>query len=214
MDKNVRILCYGDSNTYGYIPGVGERYSEDIRWTGRLAQMLGEGYEVIEEGLNSRTTVYDDLFEEGKNGLETLIPTLEKHGEVDVVIIFLGSNDLKGYFRATTENIASNAGQLVDVVRDYYGDHLGSSRIILVSPPEITRAFPGSNLPEKFWTTTIEKSRELHTFFELVAKEKGCSFIDAASVAKPSDVDGLHFDEAAHALMADAMYKCIIAITK
>ena len=45
-----RIMCFGDSNTWGANPSDGSRYPEDVRWTGVLQQTLGEGYQVIEEG--------------------------------------------------------------------------------------------------------------------------------------------------------------------
>lgn len=54
------ILCYGDSNTWGYTPGTGERHAPDVRWTGVLRRLLGEGWEVLEEGMNGRTTVFDN----------------------------------------------------------------------------------------------------------------------------------------------------------
>ncbi|MBQ9959278.1 MAG: acylhydrolase, partial [Oscillospiraceae bacterium] len=96
MEK--RILCYGDSNTWGYIGGVGERFGRDVRWTGRLQTLLGSDYTVIEEGLNSRTTVWDDPVEMHKNGYTYLMPCLQTHRPLDLVIIMLGTNDLERRF--------------------------------------------------------------------------------------------------------------------
>lgn len=92
------ILCYGDSNTYGYNPVNGLRYPKDVRWTGVLQKMLGEEYEVIEEGCNGRTTVFEDAKEPWKAGLGYLRPCLNTHKPIDFVIMMLGSNDLKGCF--------------------------------------------------------------------------------------------------------------------
>ena len=89
------ILCYGDSNTYGYNPVTGGRWSEDIRWTGRLQQLLGDEYKVIEEGCNGRTTMYKAPGEGWKSGLEYLKPCLNSHKPVDAVVMMLGTNDLK-----------------------------------------------------------------------------------------------------------------------
>ena len=92
------ILCYGDSNTWGYNPSMGGRYARDERWPGVLRKELGEGYLVIEEGLNGRTTVWDDPIEGYKNGKTYLVPCLETHKPLDLVIILLGTNDLKMRF--------------------------------------------------------------------------------------------------------------------
>lgn len=60
------VMCFGDSNTYGYDPagmrdGTAVRYAQDVRWCGVAQRDLGEGWHVIEEGLNGRTTVRDDM---------------------------------------------------------------------------------------------------------------------------------------------------------
>ena len=68
------VLCYGDLNTWGYDPVSGARFDQDTRWAGVLRRVLGAGYTVIEEGLNGRTTVWDDPIEEGKNGKSYLMP--------------------------------------------------------------------------------------------------------------------------------------------
>ncbi len=82
-----RILCYGDSNTWGYNPISKDRYDENIRWTRVLARNLGADYEIIEEGLNGRTTVWDDPLEGNmRSGLTYLYPCLETHCPVDLVI--------------------------------------------------------------------------------------------------------------------------------
>jgi lysophospholipase L1-like esterase len=94
------ILCYGDSNTWGYIPGTGERYASHVRWPGVLQNALGNGYVIIEEGLCGRTTVWDDPIEEYRSGKEYLIPCLKSHAPLDLVVLMLGSNDLKMRFAA------------------------------------------------------------------------------------------------------------------
>ena len=107
------ILCYGDSNTYGYNPVNGLRYPKDVRWTGVLQKLLGEQYAVIEEGCNGRTTVFEDIAEPWKAGLGYLKPCLNTHKPIDFVIMMLGSNDLKRMFHASAKEIADGAEQLV-----------------------------------------------------------------------------------------------------
>ena len=110
------ILCYGDSNTYGYNPANGMRYPKNVRWPGCLGILLGNEYEVIEEGCNGRTTVFDDPIEGWKNGLDYLRPCLNTHKPIDLVIMMLGSNDLKEVFGAEAKDSAAGAATLVDVI--------------------------------------------------------------------------------------------------
>ena len=103
-----RILCYGDSNTWGYISGSNhERYDNKKRWTKILENLLGDDFEIIEEGLNSRTLISNDLRpgKEGKNGYEYLIPCLDSHDPIDLVILMLGTNELKNTYNKSAENI-------------------------------------------------------------------------------------------------------------
>ena len=102
------ILCYGDSNTYGLMPDSPDRYPRDVRWTGILQKKLGEDYYVIEEGLSGRTTLWDDPIEEHKNGKKYLLPCLDSHKPVDLVILMLGTNDLKTRFSLTPFDIGAS----------------------------------------------------------------------------------------------------------
>ena len=93
------ILCFGDSNTWGYAPVTGERYPGHVRWTGVLQSCLGDDYFVIEEGLNGRTTVHNEPLRPHRNGASLLPVLLESHSPLDLVIVMLGTNDLKACFR-------------------------------------------------------------------------------------------------------------------
>ena len=90
-----RILCYGDSNTWGNIPADGRRYPADVRWTGVAAKLLGDGYSIIEEGLNGRTTSFDDYYVDCRNGRKGLGYALCAHAPIDLIVVSLGTNDLK-----------------------------------------------------------------------------------------------------------------------
>jgi lysophospholipase L1-like esterase len=128
------ILCYGDSNTWGYNPATGERFSRDERWPGVLRQELGEGYEIIEEGLCGRTTVWDDPIEGYKSGKEYLIPCLETHKPIDLVVIMLGTNDLKRRFSLSALDIANGAGVLVDIVlKSSAGPDEGAPKVLVLT---------------------------------------------------------------------------------
>lgn len=207
------ILCYGDSNTYGYNPSNGFRYPENVRWTGRLQSILGDGYKIIEEGCNGRTTIFDDPLEGWKNGLGYLRPCLNSHKPVDIVIMMLGSNDLKETFHASPQQIANGAAKLVNVIQDFTTEKQGFlPQIILVSPPEIGEDICNSSFYGSFHENAINRSREFPKWYRMVAEEYHCIFLDAAEHIKPSKEDSLHLSPEGHAVLAQELAKVVCRI--
>ena len=207
------ILCYGDSNTYGYIPETGLRYPKNFRWTGVLQKMLGKNFNVIEEGCNGRTTIFDDPVEGWKNGRDYLKPCLNSHKPVDIVIMMLGSNDLKDFFHATTEDIAAGAETLVKDILEFTRDKQDFvPKIILISPPEIGEGIKESPFYGSFREDAIVRSKEFPDYYKKVADAYGCIFVDAASYIKPSTFDSLHLTPEAHKKLAEVLYKEIMDI--
>ena len=175
------VLCYGDSNTYGYIPETGMRYPKNIRYPGKLQELLGEGYSIIEEGCNGRTTIHDDPIDGWKNGLDYLRPCLNSHKPIDIVILMLGSNDLKNTFHLTAEDIADGAGVLVDVIKEFTVEKHGFvPDIILVSPPEIGTGIRTSPFYGAFFENAIDESKKFPQYYKKIAEDKDCNFFDAA----------------------------------
>lgn len=209
------ILCYGDSNTYGYNPSNGMRFGEDIRWTGRLKMLLGDSYMVIEEGCNGRTTIFDDPVEGWKNGLTYLRPCLNSHKPVDVVILMLGSNDLKENFHADAEKIAYGAGELVKVIQTFTEEKQGyTAKIILVSPPELGENIRTSPFYGSFTEEAVGRSREFPKWYRQVAEELNCVFFNAAEYIRPSEEDSLHLTPDAHARLAEELCKVVREVGK
>lgn len=197
-----RILCFGDSNTWGYDPVSQDRYDRDVRWPGVLRQKLGAGHEVIEEGLNGRTTVWDDPIEGYKNGRDYLIPCLETHRPLDLVIILLGTNDLKKRFSLSAYDIAQGAGVLVNEVQRSAAGRAGMAPpVLLLAPPPVVRL---SGFAEMF-EGAGEKSQRLGGHYRQVAEQFGCAFLDAGTVIVSSDVDGIHFDPDEHRKLGEAV---------
>jgi lysophospholipase L1-like esterase len=199
------IVCFGDSNTHGAHPdpSVGGRHPRDVRWPGVLRAALGEGFEVIEEGLNGRCTVWDAPIEPGRNGSDYLAPCLLSHRPVDLVIIMLGTNDLKRIYGQTASEIACGAGTLVDMARGTLaGPGDTPPRVLLVAPVPVMLT-PHSEM----WGfgAAIEESKRLAPMYGLMAAGKGVGFLDAGSVTQVSPLDGVHLDEAAHAALGTAM---------
>ncbi len=196
------VLCFGDSNTWGFNPVDKSRYPREVRWVERLQQELGGGYHVIAEGQNARTTVWDDPVTGDKNGLRYLGPCLESHKPLDLVIIVLGTNDLKQRFAVTAYDIAQSAGRLVETVRRSDTGPAGRPpAALLVAPPPLGRL---TELADMF-RGGAEKSRELAARFAERAQLLGCPFFDAGTVVRSSDIDGVHWAPEHHARFAAAI---------
>lgn len=209
------ILCYGDSNTWGYNPANGERFGPEIRWPGVLKNELGNGYLVIEEGLNGRTTVWDDPLHGGfKNGKEYLIPCLASHKPLEMVILFLGTNDLKSRFSLTASEISSGIRTLVEVVcKSNSGIDEKPPRLLVVAPPLIGKVPNSSRFSEEF-EGAKEKSRKLGIYFKEVAHEYDCEFLDASKLVKSSEIDGIHLDLDQHIKLGYAITEKVLEILK
>jgi lysophospholipase L1-like esterase len=190
------ILCYGDSNTWGYNPVTQDRFSSGERWTGVLARELSNEYRVIEEGLSGRTTVWDDPVEGlHLNGKTYLLPCLESHKPLDLVILMLGTNDLKKRFSVSAADIATSAGVLVEIIiKTAAGVDANPPRVLLVAPPPVGRL---SEYAEMF-DDAEAKSRKFSQYYRLVAMEYGCEFLDAGEFIHSSDLDGVHFEVDQH----------------
>jgi lysophospholipase L1-like esterase len=204
------VLCYGDSNTWGYDPATEGRFARDIRWTGVLRKTLGDGNLVIEEGLNGRTTVWNDPIEGYKNGKKYLIPCLETHKPVDLVIIMLGTNDLKMRFSVSAYDIAQSVWVLVEIVqKSATGPEDRAPQVLLIAPPPLAR------LEGRFAAMFDGGSPKAMRFAEeygRVARECGCHFLNAGSVIVSSDLDGIHFEASEHAKLGQAVAQSVQTI--
>ncbi len=205
------ILCYGDSNTWGYIPGAGGRFSGEVRWCGVMREKLGGGYAVVEEGLNGRTTAYDDPQEAYRNGSDYLPSCLETHSPIDLVVIMLGSNDLKARFGLQAEDIAGGMDKLLRMIGDSGAGPEGRApHILLLSPPHIS---PQTKLTD--FIGRYEISERLGALYEQLAGRYGCSFLDVSTIVGIANLpDGLHLNEKAHAALGGALAGIVKEILK
>ncbi len=192
------ILCYGDSNTWARKPLSDERFGLHERWTGVLRDQLGKDYWLVEEGLNGRTTVWDDPVAEGRSGKYYLIPCLQSHMPIDLVAIMLGSNDLKPKFSLTAYEIARGVKTLVDMVNKSGTGPAGQApQVLVISPPHVLPLEGEGEWQEQF-QGAAEKSRKLAKYYAEVAQSSGSHFLDAARVMKSSPRDGIHFEAEGH----------------
>jgi len=205
------VLCYGDSNTHGTEPmNMLEdrgRFGPDVRWPGVLAAALGPGWRVVEEGLPGRTTVHPDpISGVHKNGLAGLPIALESHAPVDVVVILLGTNDLKARFQVPPVEIAESVHRLVLGVRQsFVGPESSAPQVLLVVPPPVIEA---GCLAEIF-AGGADKSRRLAAEYRRIADRHAVGYLDAAAHIASSPVDGVHFDAAAHEALGQAVAQAL-----
>jgi lysophospholipase L1-like esterase len=206
------LLLYGDSNTHGTMPaphlGFDGRFGRDDRWSGRLAALLPE-WEVIAEGHPGRTTVHDDPIEGAhRNGLAVLPAILESHRPVDVVLLMLGTNDLKERFSVNAGDIALALERLVRVIRvSGAGPDGAAPGVLLVAPPPIVE----TGCLAGMFAGGAAKSRALADEIAAAAARAGVPFLDAGRVVKVSAIDGIHYDAEANPALAEAFAAAIRA---
>lgn len=200
------ILCFGDSNTHGYIPGGG-RYDIETRWTGILADLLGRDYRVIEEGLNGRTSSLEDPFDPYKNGMEYIVPCLQTHEPLDLTVLMLGSNDMKIYFGPSVEKIAGSLNKLCKTILT-----VSEAPVLLVSPIVLGDNMAESEFAASFPPSSLEISHKLGKALGQVAASLDIPFLDAAQFALPSEEDSLHLTAEGHRQLAEALAEKIRTI--
>jgi lysophospholipase L1-like esterase len=202
MTGSKRILCFGDSNTWGFVPvphgAPTTRYPREQRWPHVMAAALGADVEVIEEALNGRTTDIDDpamaqVAGAGANGAAYLSVALASHLPLDLVIIMLGTNDTKPHLARPALRIALGAKKLIDFARTLDGG-VGTSYpnppVLLIAPPPLGRL---SAYFEEMFAGGHAKSAQFAALYEAIAAMTGAAFLDAGAVIATDGMDGIHF---------------------
>lgn len=204
------ILCFGDSNTWGADPATQSRFPLGTAWPAVLRGELGRDYLVIDEGLPGRTTVWEDPIEGYKNGKSHLIPCLASHNPIDLVVIMLGTNDLKTRFSVSAFDIANSAGVLVDVVyKSAAGPNDQAPQVLLIAPPPLA---PLGRDYRWMFEGGIEKSQRFSEEYGRVAQQMGCHFLDAGRVIVSSPLDGIHLAATEHTKLGRAVAEKVRAI--
>jgi lysophospholipase L1-like esterase len=198
------VLCYGDSNTWGFDPATGGRFPPDVRWPGMLAAQLGDGWHVIEEGLPGRTTVFDDPFDPPRNGRPYLEPCLLSHEPIDVLVLFLGTNDLSPRFTRTAEEIARGLAVLVRIAGDVRYRAGSAPPVLVLGLPRLGR-FEDADL----YPGVTEKAERLPQALRLEPGLAGVELLELHEVAAYVDGDGFHLDADGHRAVGDAVARRI-----
>ena len=203
------ILCYGDSNTWGYAPKTGDRYDHKTRWPMAMARILNRdappddpAWWVVEEGLSGRTSCREDPVEGDRNGLRQLLPILESHKPIDVIAVMLGTNDLKPRFSPTPFDIAAGAQRVVIAAQESKTGPGGAApKVIMICPPPTVESATFRHIFED----CAGLSKKFLPFYRQLAQECGALFLDAGSHVKTSGEDGIHFDPEGQLALAKAM---------
>ena len=193
------IMIYGDSNTWGYTPGTGVRYAPDVRWTGVCQKALGDEYHIIEEGMNARTSSYDDPWDMWRNGRDYLPGALISHKPLDLLVISLGTNDLKFTDAFGAAKGVDALMHFTDMVQGKKESSLvfpQGVKILVIAPIELGKGVddnPGSTVCGKYKEST--RFMELYPIF---CKNRGAELLNAAEFAQPSPIDNVHMSPESH----------------
>lgn len=211
MKSPIRILCFGDSNTWGYHPKDESRYPYPIRWTGKLQQLLGPDYQIIEEGLNGRTTSFDYRERFGKNGRDYLRPCMDSHCPLDFVILGLGANDTKVEFGLNAAQIADGFEQVVLTALGQGLEKPSPGVRVIIGCPTFIRDAHLNGYAEMMGAEA--KTLQLPPLYAAIAKKYDAAFVDLSQITEPSPLDGVHLTEEGHAAIAEAYRNQILKFT-
>lgn len=201
------ILCFGDSNTHGTVPMTSlsdvRRLPYQRRWTSIMADALGEAWHVLAEGHPGRTSVHDDPIEGAhKNAMRTLPALLESHRPIDLVILMLGTNDLKSRFHLSAAEIALGVEKLVAAIRaSPFGADQNPPKVLVVTPPPLREA----GVLMDFFEGGVEKSSRFAQTFAAMGERANVHVWDAGSACSMSPIDGIHLDEEGHKALGSAL---------
>lgn len=205
-----RVLCFGDSLTYGYIPaGRGKRYRSQDRWTCQLGEITGAT--VIEDGMNGRTSIFVDPYLPGTCGAEAVDVAIEAAGAADAIVVMLGINDLKDFFDHTAEQVADGVMEIVDRL----SEGIPSASVLVVCPPAIDPCVkavdPTLGMMECLNDKSIIESGRLAEPLRRCCEGRGYAFLDANESVRPSAADGVHLSVEGNRAMAKAVAEALLA---
>ena len=201
------ILCYGDSNTWGNIPRSDKRYPRDIRWPGALQNILGNEYEVISEGLCGRTFVAENHKKPHRTGITHLQAIVKSADPVDVVIIMLGTNDVKATYNLTPNDIKEHLLQTIQFIRNLK-DLEKIPKILVICPPPVI--IPETNDLDPRMIPGLQAFKILPSLFKEIAKIHDCGFINSGDYVSSSKIDGYHLDGESHLKLAKVIGEWVV----
>lgn len=216
LEERTGIMCFGDSNTWGYVPkvigdtSVAKRYDQDTRWTGILSKLLGQDFVVYEQGMSGRTTIYDVPGEAYRIGAPQLLPCLYTCAPLSLVVLMLGTNDLVLTANPPCEGkLAEGVLAMGRSIQQFgkCGKNGIPPQILLVSPALV-------NTKVETLLAANRLSRLFAQEYKQAAEQLGCGFLDAAQYTRPSEVDGVHLEPESHRALSHAIAKKVLEMLK
>ncbi len=199
-----KVLCFGDSNTFGFNPADGSRFSEDIRWTGRLKKFFADRVEITEAGGNNRTAFSDNPQGDIFTGYKAVQPYLSSR--YDIIILAAGINDLQKFYNVSLEDFKNGLERFVRFVKA----NAQESKILLLAPSKLKKCILNGYFGQLFDEISIEKSLKLDEIYKEIAQECGCEILNLNDVAETSDIDGLHYTKEQHREIFCAVMKYLL----
>lgn len=193
-----KILCFGDSNTYGFIPQTCKRYEKNERWSGILSEILGSEYEVMEEGQNNRTGFFKNPESIKHCGREYLPIFLQNHRDIDICILSLGTNDAQFFYDLDEKTTREGLQDLINSIKEANP----VTKIIIVAPVKIQANILNGIFAMYFDLTSVEKIAQTFHIYKEIADKNKCYYLDFNDSVKPSELDGLHYSKESHRIIA------------
>ncbi len=203
-----RVLAYGDSITWGRIACKPGRFDEDTRWTCLVQKKFGNAVEIIEEGLRCRMLEGENLYVNNCNGLKQFGAIFRSYLPLDLVLIFLGTNDMNNKANKDPEEIANNLIEYITIIESQSEKPAPrkSPDILILSPPHIDES---SLKRESMFTGAGAKSHDLAQLYKAVAEKNGAYFFDAAQTVIACKEDGVHLDAEGNSSLANDLFPII-----
>lgn len=205
-----KILCYGDSNTYGFMPAIGTRYLKNNRWTGILSAILKDKYIVVKEGLNNRNGFVKNPLGKQYCAMEDLPSCLSKNQNIDIVVLAVGTNDVQFLYKYN-EDIAKNGIlKLIDIIKKYNN----FTKVIIIPPVKIDKTVSVGCFNNQFNDESVKRMERTFYLYKKLAIQTNCYYFDFNEFVSPSDKDGLHYEKKEHSIIAKELSKYIKYIEK
>lgn len=198
-----KIICYGDSNTFGFNPKDASRYNEQTRWTGILQTKFGNDYKIIEEGACDRTGfVYNSKGDFYSAQLHFPV-ILNQINNEDILILAIGTNDLQFTYDIDFDTVENGLENLIKTAR------VKTKNIIIIPPVVLGKNILDGYFKIQFDEKSILKSQNIGEIYKKPAEKYNCNIFDINKYTQPSETDGLHYDESSHKIIAEKLYEYI-----
>lgn len=214
-----RIMVFGDSNSWGWhpVPEIApiQRYPQDVAWPGVMAKALGDGFEVVNESLSARTAVVSDksvdaglgLSGAGLSGSEYLPAAIASNMPLDLVIIMLGTNDVKPVYNRSAFQVAIDVMSLVAEAQKNTGvaTSYPAPKVMVVVPPHLGKIASVDWVQAMFPQAAVAESTQIGQYLCPLANAVKVPCFDAGTVAEITGADGIHMTPENHKKLGDAI---------